>query len=62
MRRTSRGGAVRAVVIDVDRLPGDAGQRRLQLGDHRRDIGALVEGRDDDAQDGRVFAPVLSAV
>ena len=44
------GGAVRAVVVDVHHLPGDAVQRGVQPGDQRRDIGTLIVTGDDDSQ------------
>ena len=46
------GGAVGRVVVDEDRLPGDAGERAIELLDEPGDVLALVEGRDDDRQIG----------
>ena len=40
-------GAVGAVVVDEDRLPGDARERRLEPRDEGRDIGRLAIARDE---------------
>ena len=42
------GGAIGAVVIDEDRFPAAALERRIDPRHHRRDIGAFVEDGDDD--------------
>src|ERR1044072_4936227 len=39
------GGTIWAVTIDEDHFPGDIGQRRSELADHRRDIGGFVIAR-----------------
>jgi hypothetical protein len=49
-RLDHRGGAVGGIVVDEDRLPDHAVQRRLQLGQQRQDVGRFLEGRDDHAE------------
>ncbi len=44
------GGAIRAVVVHEDHLPGDATQRLVELGDEGADVGRLVEARHDDGE------------
>ena len=44
------GGTVAAVVVDEDRLPTRRAERRFEPGDHRRDVGGFIEGRQDDGQ------------
>ena len=44
------GGAIGRIVVDEDHFPGNALERLFQGRDHRRHVGALVEGWDNDGQ------------
>ena len=47
------GGAVGRIIVDEQHLPVAAGENMREPLDQDRDIGALVEGRHDDAEFGR---------
>ena len=52
-RARRRRGAVGRIVVDEDDFPVDAGERARELLDQQRNVVALLEGRNDDAQLGR---------
>ena len=49
------GGAVGAVVVNIDHLPGDAAKRGVKLGDHGRDVRPFVEAGHDHAESWRAI-------